>query len=558
MEPLVGGRMETVVRRPITDPGDRFRLALLLAVAVAVHGWLLAHTFVTARDGVGFARYALLIGKPSKLPAAAPAQRSSVRDVFKQGEHPPGFPLAVYATSLAVRAAYHPGGPHELQDQMLLAVQATAAVGGVLLVLPTYWIGRKLFGKFAGFAAALLFQVLPVPAHVTSDALTEGVYLLGLATTLLFGVRAVGKPSVGAFLQCGLATAATYLVRLEGALAGAAVGLVVVGMVFAGRWAVKPALGWLTALVVGGLLPAAPYMVLIGGVTNKPTALNIWDRIIGNPRGEALKNWEKAEAPARPGPALFGAWLPPNSTGVDRVRHVALAVVKEGMKSIHFAPALWALVGLGWAATRVRAEPRQAVLIVFAGLNLGVLLLLGFKMNYLSERHTLPLVYVGCLFAAAGLEPAARWAEGVRGLRDVVAAVGGPRWASIWTLAAIIASALPGALKPLHEHRVGHKHAGAFLAANAADADAIIDPFEWAQFYSGRAVYSVPKDPEPPRLRWGVDEPSTKKEVTHNRLNRLETLENIKADGRTVVAYTWPENVPADKAEVVVYKLDTR
>jgi hypothetical protein len=562
MEPLVGGRMETVVRRPITDPGDRFRLALLLAVAVAVHGWLIGHTFVTARDGVGFARYAYLIGKPSKLPAdpAAPNRPRTARDVFQQSQHPPGFPAAVFVTSQVVRLAYHPGGPHELQDQMLLAVQLTAAAGGVLLVLPTYWLGRKLFGKFAGFAAALLFQVLPVPAHVTADALTEGVYLLGLATTLLLGVRAVGKPSVGAFLQCGLAAGLTHLVRFEGVAAGAAVGLVLVGLVVARQWAAKPAAGWLAALVVGTAIPAAPYMALIGGVSNKPSVKNLWDRINGSPREQMLKSWQKAEAPARPGAALLATWIPPEVKGTERVAAAVGAVAKEGLKAIHYAPALWAAVGVVACLLRLRSDPRPAVLLVFGGLTVGILVMLGSREagddgGYVSERHTLPLAYLGCLFAAGGLEPAARWCQGVRGLRDLVAAVGGPRWAAVWVLAALVASGLPGALKPLHQHRVGHKYAGEFLAAHATAEDVIVDPFEWAQFYCGRTLDSIPPDPATPRLRWAVDEPPKHGEVSHTRIDRLKALHDIKADGRAVVAFQWPAEVPVGKADVVVYKL---
>jgi hypothetical protein len=304
------------------------------------------------------------------------------------------------------------------------------------------------------------------------------------------------------------------------------------------------------------MLPAAPYMALIGGITNKPSVNHLWERMIGSPREQILQRWEKAEALPLSRPVLFATWLPPNTTGVVRAWHVVAAIVNEGLKSIHFAPALWAMVGLGWAMPRLRRDPRLGVLIVFAALNLAVVLLLGFKIGYLSERHTLPLVYVGCLFFAAGLEPAARWCQSVRALNPIISAVGGPRGAAIWVLIAVVASALPGALKPLHEHRVGHKYAGVFLAAHATEADAIIDPFEWAQFYCGRAVYFVPPDPDPPRLRWAVDEPS-KRPVSHTRLDRMEDVRRIKADGRTVVAYTWPENVPIDQAEVIVYKLDT-
>ena len=38
---------------------DLGALVLLLALAVAVRGWLLAHTEVPARDSIGFIRYAL-------------------------------------------------------------------------------------------------------------------------------------------------------------------------------------------------------------------------------------------------------------------------------------------------------------------------------------------------------------------------------------------------------------------------------------------------------------------------------------------------------------------
>ena len=378
-----------------------------------------------------------------------------------------------------------------------------------------------------------------MPAHITSDGLTEGVYLLGLATALLLGVRAIGRPSVGAFLQCGLATGVTYLVRPEGAFVGVACGSVAVALAAARKWSRRSTAGWLTALAVGGLLPAAPYMVLIGGITNKPSVNRVWERII-NPRQQLMESVGKADAPpAVAGTALFATWLPADSTGVVRVAHVVQSIAKESLKSIHFAPALWAVCGLVVVFHRLRSDPRLWVLVIFVGLNLSVLMLLGYKVGYVSERHTLPLVYVGCLLAAGGLEPAGRWCLNVRALREVVAGLGGPRWAATWVLAALVASALPGALKPLHEHRIGHKHAGEFLAANATAADVIVDPYEWARFYCGRAVQTIPPHPSPFRYRWAVDEPS-KGEVSHTVLTAdYEDMHKIKADGRSVVAYTW-------------------
>src|SRR4051812_20384519 len=60
----IGGRLEAVAPRRVTDAADRVRLVALAAVAVAVHAWVLAHTTVTARDSIGFARTALQFQDP--------------------------------------------------------------------------------------------------------------------------------------------------------------------------------------------------------------------------------------------------------------------------------------------------------------------------------------------------------------------------------------------------------------------------------------------------------------------------------------------------------------
>src|SRR5207248_230773 len=179
--------------------------------------------------------------------------------------------------------------------------------------------GRMLFGRNVAFAAALLFQVLPVPARITSDGLSEGLYLLTVAGALVLGVRAVRRPGVGGFLVCGLATGLGYLVRPEGLMVAGAVGLVA---------------GWL-------------------GLVRK------WPR------------------DAAPGLALLGVFA---------------------------------------LRRRLTTDPGLCVLVALVGLNAAVLVGLGvtgYYVNgkhtgYVSERHTVLLVLVGCLFAAAALAPVPR------------------------------------------------------------------------------------------------------------------------------------------------------
>jgi hypothetical protein len=539
----IGGRLEPVAPRRTTDSADRVRLLALFAVAIAVHTWVLTHTAVTARDSIGFARTALQFENPRA------SGLGDVVGVLKHSQHPPGYPLAVLVASWPVRAIYH----DDLPGQMLLSAQAASYVAAVLLVFPTYWLGRTLFGKFAGFAAALLFQVLPVPVEVTSDGLTEGLYLLGLGTALLLGVRAVRNPTIGGFLCCGLVTGLTYLVRPEGVLVAAAVGLVAVGMTAARRWPRPQAAAGLTALAVGTILPAAPYMLLIGGVTNKPTGIEFLNKLRNLRELTAGGGTASAPAPAAP----FARWYVPGEDG-SKVSWVAGAVLKEATKAFHYVPAGLAVIGLALAARRMRAEPWLWVPVAYAAAILAVISAMAYvgqaneagRLHYVSERHTLPLVYVGCLFAALAIEK-------LPGLLERVSLVG--RWpghpAVAWVvLLGIVVSCVPKLARPLHANREGHVHAGRFLRDHLHEGDTLIDPFEWAQFYAGRTLRSIPPDPPPiaGRHRWAVLE---RGETSHARLPRLQSALDVANDGknRATAEFWWPEG-PVENARVVVYR----
>jgi hypothetical protein len=544
----IGGRLEAVAPRRVTDVADRVRLLTLVAVAVAVHGWVLAHTKVTARDSIGFARTALQFEDPKA------AGLEDVVGVLKHSQHPPGYPLAVLAASWPVRAVYQ----SDLPDQMLKSAQVASGVAAVLLVFPTYWLGRLLFGKFCGFAAALLFQVLPVPAEVTSDGLTEGLYLLGLGSALLLGTRAIQKPGVGGFLLCGLVTGLTYLVRPEGMLVAVAVGLVAVAMGAVGRWSRSQAAAGVTALVVGAVLPAVPYMVLIEGITNKPSGKALYDLIIKNPK--QILQGEGTTLTRPPAGPPFAAWYVPDEDG-PRAAWVAGAVTKETVKAFHYFPAAMAVLGVVLAVRMLRAQPWVWVPLLYGGIMLAVISAMAYvgqntqdgRLHYVSERHTLPLVYVGCFFAALGIER-------LPGLWVRVSLVG--RWpghpAVAWAiLLGIVVSAVPKLVKPLHANREGHKHAGRFLAepGRLHPGDTLIDPFEWAQFYAGRTLRLDPDSDPPPvagRYRWAVLEHG---ETSHARLPRLQPALNVANDGKNKaeVVFSWPAG-PVEDARVLVYK----
>jgi hypothetical protein len=556
----VGARMEAVApRRSLFGP-DYLLLAALAAVSLGIHLWLVAHTKVTARDSLGFARYALDLQSPESSDPTHPLDPTRQKlDVIREAQQPPGYPLAIWVTAKFVRKTMVPPLPGglftglQLAESTLLAAQIANALAALFLVVPTYLIGRMLFGRSIAFSASFLFQVLPVPARITSDGLSEGVYLLAVATSMMFAVRAVRRPGVGGFLVTGLCVGASYLVRPEAMLVAAATGLVAAWLGYTRSWPRDLTLGRLTALAVGVALVAGPYMLLIGKFSNKPTANQMTDPT-DNPRAKLWKGQTDARPQAVAGGPVFAKWMTTPVHGTpSRAIWGTVAVAEETFKTMCYVPALFAVVGIFLLRRRIAVEPGLWMLLVLGAMNAALLVYLGTRIGYVSERHTVLLSMIGCLFAATAFEPLA-------------AALGTlPKMGLFWSgkfgppalLVILVGLALPATLKPMHSNREGFKHAGEWLGEHCHTGACVIDPFAWTEWYAGRSLYYIPPDPpphSPPLVTYAiVDDKMHGGE--HERLPRLDAAKNVIADGRKEVVYHWPEDVPLDQAKVKVYML---
>jgi hypothetical protein len=163
------------------------------------------------------------------------------------------------------------------------------------------------------------------------------------------------------------------------------------------------------------------------------------------------------------------------------------------------------------------------------------------------------LVLIGCVFAVAALEPL------------TVALASLPKIGRLWSgrfapmglLLTVVAVALPMTLKPLHDHRIGHKYAGEWLAKNVSEDEVyvLIDPFEWAQWYFGRALHYIPQDPADAKIKYAILDDKEEHAEAHSRLARMQAAKDIKDNGNSVVVYHWPEDVPVSEAKVKIYKL---
>lgn len=533
MDAHVGAKLEIVAPRRILTPADYGYLFVLLAVSLGLHGWLAARSQVTARDGLEFARIAMNLGASRTTPAKDGDASRSVAETVQQSVHPPGYPAAILAV-----AQFLPDG--EPQYRILKAARIASLIAAALAVFPTYWLGRMLFSsKFVGFAGAMIFQTLPTIAHLSGDAVSESLYLLFATTALLFGARGLRRRSAGMTLLCGMFAGLTYLVRPEGVMVPLAVGLTIAGAGLFRTWTRTESVGQLLALGIGFAFVGGPYMMAIGGFSNKTSFNELVERL----KGKAPKPlWQgEAKAGAVQSPVLFADFYQEG----NKPAWAAGAIAKETTKAAHYSAFFLGLVGILIHRRRIAADPGLALLPLLGLVNVAVLSALAFKIGYISERHTVVLVLLLSLFAASALEPL--WK--LFGLLPRVGAGG--------LLLAVVAASLPSALKPPHENRAGHPHAGRYLAAHVGPNDAVIDPFCWAEWYAGRTLFAVPADPVPPAARWAVMETG---KSPHSRLPRYADAVNVVNDSknRAKLVYWWPEDVPEaealERAKVLVYR----
>jgi Dolichyl-phosphate-mannose-protein mannosyltransferase len=521
---------------------DLGRIVVILVLAVGVRTWMVANTTVPSRDCIVFVRYALNLESP-------PDDLGSRIDVVRKEEHPPGYPAAILVMSWLVRSQWGDAATAISAESMGLSAQLVSAVSGVLLAIPFYLVVRRVFDSNTAFAAVAIYEVLPVFVEVTSDGISDGLFLWTAVSALWFAVRALESSSLrcaglygaGAGACCGLG----YLVRPDGLIVAAAIGLTFAGVLgrrLFSRHSWRFPLGAGIALVLGTAGVAGPYMCLIGGLTNKPAGKGLSDTIQG---GEPDKAYFDRSNSLRPVNLPIAAWWDPVAYE-DQTKSIwaAKSLFNEYLKAAHYAVPWFALVGLA-ALWRRWSDARVVLLLAFAGVHACVLYLLAWKIGYVSQRHTLPEVLVTCVFAAASFPVLG--ASGVRWWRR-----GTPwSWGAVWAVV-LIAAALPRDFRSLHSERAGHKAAGKWLATQDRAIE-VVDPFGWAEWYAGRTLRTIPNpDPRKGLYVYAVFEPNSPS--PHSRLGWYDTAKQLKEQPDSEPVFEYPPGVPKEKVKVAVYK----
>jgi Dolichyl-phosphate-mannose-protein mannosyltransferase len=530
-------------------------------VAAGLRVLVIANTTVPSRDTIVFVRYALDLGDP---PPTADGQPGNILTVLRANEHPPGYPLTI----LAVAELGGQSPRNTSASAMGLSAQIASGVAGVLLSIPLYLLTRRILGRNAAFVATLVFGVLPGFVEVTSDGISDGLFWLTTVAALWFGVRAVEATKrrtevwngLGAGACCGLG----YLVRPEGAAIALSIGVTLVGLVIV-MWIrrrrtgaahpVSPRLIAGFALIAGWLVTTLPYMVAIDGVSNKPTFRALFDRLRGREIDRTY--FDRSFIGAGPRLPLAVWWTPDDAARGSKAVWATKALGSEYLKAALYVVPAFGLIGL-YSLRRRLGDPRLLLLLVVAALQALMLWALALGIGYVSQRHTIIIVMITCIFAPEGFHTLSVWA---------IRAWQSPRLArlsfahrmqsanpcvlaGIWT-AIVIAIALPRNFRSLHEERAGHKAAGLWMKDHVPTDWQIVDPFGWAEWYTGRTLRAIP-NPNPyigPGL-YAVFEPNAKS--PHSKLGYYEMARDVKDQGQMV--FQFPHGVSDDQIKVAVYK----
>ncbi|MDF3143072.1 glycosyltransferase family 39 protein, partial [Streptomyces sp. T21Q-yed] len=180
-------------RRPptLTALRSQIPLAAILALAAALRFWALDATGFNSDEAVYTGTAASLAGDPT-LQQYFPVFRA----------HP--LLLATLLSSTLGRG---------IDDS---SARVVMAVIGVLCVALTYLLGRRLYGRGAGLAAALLLAVMPYHVVVSRQVLLDGLLTLCATGTLYCVVRYVQSEHLPWLLAAGAAMGATVLAKETG------------------------------------------------------------------------------------------------------------------------------------------------------------------------------------------------------------------------------------------------------------------------------------------------------------------------------------------------------
>jgi hypothetical protein len=448
-------------------------VSILLTVALCIGVYLIATTVLIAKDGVTFVKYAMQL------------EIAPVKTMIMEYQHP-GYPwliLTAYKMTAFLRE-------NTTLSSWIYCGQGVTLIFRLLAITILYFTARRLFGARLGFWGTLIFVVLPRPAEYGSDVLSDWPHLFFLAAGLFLLLQGATGGRWRLFGFAGLFAGAGYLIRPECFL------LVVSGGLWLGLQLLRPrpriskgkAVSALILLLMGFLALALPYMILKGALFPKKNV----GQFVQSSQPREVHAQSHFIVPQIREISRFTLW------NISKALGKLVGNIGETLMWF-FVPFLF--IGMyTWFKTRTWREPDSFIIAAFVIVNIPIMIWLYCKYDYMSDRHTLPLLLFAILYVPVGLQESAIW------LRQRFSSHAGlfaatSRDERFWFLVLLVMGVLicvPKLLGPIRSEKQGYKAAANWLKANTDSAARIAVPDKRISFYAERTelVYEDERVPE--------------------------------------------------------------
>jgi 4-amino-4-deoxy-L-arabinose transferase-like glycosyltransferase len=398
--PKAINRVDTLRGQTIDDRSSRASKTELILVAGATLSAFLLRVFMLRFGGelTGDGVWYMILGK------------NLIEGDFRGGLSTywsPLYPFLIGITSLCF-------GDLELSGRLV------SVVTGSLLVIPVYWLARRLYGKAEAGVAALLTIISPPLVFSSTRVLSESLFTLLFTLGVLAALAALTQKRINLFFfLAGAAFGACYLVKPE------AIGFGMLMVVAALSRKLISQAGDTRSVVAEAVLAALgfailslPYILYLRSETGKWTVSekltssfgtsggsDKWRALIeGGETTRADKLWGGQRSPAVTGEAMESR-DPSSEPRVTLQLPPPMSIVRNLYREYGdlfemMTPLFFFLVGLGIVGTRWSPERagREVWLFVFV-----TSMLLGYAFAGFEKRYIEPLFPILIVWSSRGL-----------------------------------------------------------------------------------------------------------------------------------------------------------
>lgn len=469
---------------------DIIHVSILLAIALCIGVYLITTTVIIAKDGVTFIEYAKNLTV------------SPISTMLSQDQHP-GYPLLILIAHKMTRVL------HESVSiwSWIYCAQSVALIFRLLTVIVLYFIGKDLAGAKFSFWAILILVLLPKSARYGSDALSDWPHFFFLAIGFLMLIHGAEGRKWWLFGFVGLIAGMGYLVRPECAQLVVYGSLWLVPQLFWSKLAVsrRKVVSALALLLIGFLVTAGPYMKLKGAVLPKKGIGGFASNV------QSHDVYDYGQRDQTYSAAIYTASFVPS----DIVGAFGKLVQNIGETLMWFF-VLPLLIGIykyfkewNWQ------EPGKLFITALIALNIPMLIWLYCKHDYISGRHTLPLVAFTIFYVPIGLQLMASWLQDrfSKKTDQIPVMEAGRQFWFLVLLAIGLSICTPKLLTPMRTKKQSYRHAAQWLAQNTDKNDIIAIPDIRISFYSERKGVKYHNGIIPANARYIVTRTKDKKEM---------------------------------------------